>query len=172
MYTTFALLWLRAIARGAVARELTSDGRRHRPCRSGSCPSRRPQATADAARISAQALAPGRGRPRISSFSISRSSPLIAFSFNDSKRNITWQGFTLKYYDQAFHNSGLQEAFLRSIGIALTSTVVSTVIGSLLGLAIYRYRFPLKGPFEGLIYLPIVIPEICMAMAMRATSAR
>jgi len=33
------------------------------------------------------------------------------------------------------------------------------VIGSLLGLAIYRYRFPLKGAFEGLIYLPIVIPE-------------
>src|SRR6185312_8983655 len=93
---------------------------------------------------------------------------LIAFSFNDSKRNVTWQGFTLKYYDQAFHNSGLQEAFLRSIGIALTSTVLSTVIGSLLGLAIYRYRFPLKGPFEGLIYLPIVIPEICMAMAMRS----
>jgi len=32
---------------------------------------------------------------------------LIAFSFNDSKRNVTpWQGFTLKYYDQAFHNSG------------------------------------------------------------------
>jgi spermidine/putrescine transport system permease protein len=93
---------------------------------------------------------------------------LIAFSFNDSKRNVTWQGFTLKYYDQAFHNSGLQEAFLRSIGIALTSTVLSTVIGSLLGLAIYRYRFPLKGAFEGLIYLPIVIPEICMAMAMRS----
>jgi len=93
---------------------------------------------------------------------------LIAFSFNDSKRNVTWQGFTLKYYDQAFHNSGLQEAFLRSIGIAVTSTVVSTVLGAMLGLAIYRYRFPLKGPFEGLIYLPIVIPEICMAMAMRS----
>src|SRR5262249_38070267 len=41
---------------------------------------------------------------------------LIAFSFNDSKRNVTWQGFTLKYYDQAFNNTGLQEAFIRSIG--------------------------------------------------------
>jgi len=93
---------------------------------------------------------------------------LIAFSFNDSKRNVTWQGFTLKYYDQAFNNTGLQEAFIRSIGIALTSTIFSTVIGAMLGLAIYRYRFPLKGPFESLIYLPIVIPEICMAMAMQA----
>ena len=97
---------------------------------------------------------------------------LIAFSFNDSKRNVTWQGFTLQYYDQAFHNQGLQEAFARSIVIALCSTVVSTVLGAMLGLALYRYRFPLKGPFEGLLYLPIVIPEICMAMAMRAFFGR
>ena len=93
---------------------------------------------------------------------------LIAFSFNDSKRNVTWQGFTLKYYDQAFHNEQLQEAFARSIFIALCSTIISTAIGAMLGLALYRYRFPLKGPFEGLLYLPIVIPEICMAMAMRS----
>jgi len=42
-------------------------------------------------------------------------------------------GLHAQYYDQAFHNSGLQEAFLRSIGIALTSTVLSTAIGALLG---------------------------------------
>ena len=97
---------------------------------------------------------------------------LIAFSFNNSKRNVTWQGFTLDFYNQAFHNQGLQEAFARSIIIALCSTAVSTVIGALLGLALYRYRFPFKGPFEGLLYLPIVIPEICMAMAMRSFFGR
>jgi spermidine/putrescine transport system permease protein len=46
--------------------------------------------------------------------------------------------------------------------------VVSTIIGTLLGVALYRYRFPGKGPFEGLVHLPIVIPEVCMAVAMVA----
>ena len=91
---------------------------------------------------------------------------LIVFSFNDSKRNITWQGFTFKYYVQAYNNISLHDALINSLIIAFWSTLVSTVIGTMLGLALYRYRFPLKGPFEGLVHLPIVIPEICMAVAM------
>ncbi len=93
---------------------------------------------------------------------------LVAFSFNDSKRNITWQGFTLKYYAQAYNNEALQAAFLNSLIIATTSTVVSTTLGTMLGLALYRYRFPFKEPFDGWIHLPIVIPEICMGVAMLA----
>ena len=93
---------------------------------------------------------------------------LIAFSFNDSKRNITWQGFTLRYYEKAFNNSQLHEAFLNSLIIAGISTVVSTILGAMLGLALYRFRFPAQGPYEGLVHLPIVIPEICMAVAMVA----
>jgi spermidine/putrescine transport system permease protein len=93
---------------------------------------------------------------------------LIAFSFNDSKRNITWQGFTLKYYDKAFHNTALHDAFLNTLTIASTSTVVSTALGTMLGLLLHRYRFPGKGPFDGWIHLPIVIPEVCLGVAMLA----
>jgi len=70
---------------------------------------------------------------------------LIVFSFNDSKRNITWQGFTLKYYEKAFDNAQLHEAFVNSLTIAAVSTLVSTVLGTMLGLALYRFRFPGKG---------------------------
>ncbi len=97
---------------------------------------------------------------------------LIAFSFNDSKRNITWQGFTLKYYVKAFNNTALHEAFGHSMIIATTSTLVSTVLGTALGLALYRYRFPGKGPFEGWVHLPIMIPEVSMGVAMLAFFAR
>ena len=93
---------------------------------------------------------------------------LIVFSFNDSKRNITWQGFTLHYYDKAFHNTQLHEAFLNSMIIAGISTTVSTILGAMLGLALYRFRFPAQGPYEGMVHLPIVIPEICMGVAMIA----
>jgi spermidine/putrescine transport system permease protein len=93
---------------------------------------------------------------------------LVAFSFNDSKLNITWQGFTLKYYVQAFNNASLHEAFINSMIIAFWSTVVSTVLGTMLGLVLHRYRFPGKEPFDGWVHLPIVIPEISLGVAMLA----
>lgn len=93
---------------------------------------------------------------------------LIVFSFNDSKRNITWKGFTLRYYESAYENSQLHEAFLNSMIVASISTTVSTILGAMLGLALYRFRFPAQGPYEGMVHLPIVIPEICLAVAMVA----
>jgi spermidine/putrescine transport system permease protein len=93
---------------------------------------------------------------------------LVAFSFNDSKRNITWQGFTLRYYEKALDNTQLHDAFLNSLIVASISTSVSTILGAMLGLALYKFRFPFQGPYEGMVHLPIVIPEICMAVAMVA----
>ncbi|MGI9305144.1 MAG: ABC transporter permease [Gammaproteobacteria bacterium] len=97
---------------------------------------------------------------------------LVIFSFNNSKRNITWQGFTLKYYEKAYNNSQLHDAFINSLTIAGISTVVSTILGTMLGLALYRFRFAGKGAYEGLVHLPIVIPEICLGVAMLAFFAR
>jgi spermidine/putrescine transport system permease protein len=97
---------------------------------------------------------------------------LIAFSFNDSKRNVTWEGFTFDYYVKAFNNSSLHDTLMNSLIVAFWSTLFSTIIGALLGLALQRFRFPGKGPFEGLVHLPIVIPEICMAAAMLVFFAR
>ena len=97
---------------------------------------------------------------------------LVAFSFNNSRRNITWKGFTLKYYVKAFHNESLFEAFVNSMIVAGISTVVSTILGAMLGLALYRFRFPAKNAFDGWIHLPIIIPEICMGVAMLAFFSR
>jgi len=91
---------------------------------------------------------------------------LVAFSFNNSKRNVTWEGFTFDYYVKAFNNTSLHDTLLNSLIVAFWSTLVATVIGALLGVALQRFRFPLKGPYEGLIHLPIVIPEVCMAASM------
>lgn len=91
---------------------------------------------------------------------------LIAFSFNDSKRNIEWKGFTLKYYYKAFANDGLMEALVNSLTIAILATVLSLVLGALSALLLWRFRFPLKAGLEGTMSLPIVVPEICMGVAM------
>ena len=91
---------------------------------------------------------------------------LMVFSFNDSKRNIVWRGFTLKYYQQAFADSDLVTAFANSLTIAAASTVVSVALGALAALLLWRFRFPGKTALEGALGLPIVVPEICMGVAM------
>ena len=97
---------------------------------------------------------------------------LIAFSFNDSRRNIVWRGFTLKYYEKAWNNESLFEAFTNSLSIAFLSTIISTVLGTMVAVMLWRFRFPFKGAYEGAMALPIVIPEICMGIAMLAFFAR
>lgn len=91
---------------------------------------------------------------------------LMAFSFNDSKRNVVWKGFTLKYYVKALANDSLVEALVNSLTIALLATVISVVLGAMAGLMLWRFRFPLKGTVEGVMALPIIVPEICMGVAM------
>jgi spermidine/putrescine transport system permease protein len=91
---------------------------------------------------------------------------LMAFSFNDSRRNIVWKGFTLKYYAQALTDDSLLQAFANSLTIAAVSTVVSVVLGAMAALALWRFRFPGKTVLDGALALPIVVPEICMGVAM------
>ena len=91
---------------------------------------------------------------------------LVAFSFNDSRRNIVWRGFTLDYYRQALTDSGLMAAFGNSLTIAAVSTIVSVVLGALAAVALWRFRFPGRTAFQGALALPIVVPEICMGVAM------
>ena len=97
---------------------------------------------------------------------------LIAFSFNNSRRNIVWRGFTWAYYAKAWHNHSLIDAFVNSLAIAFCSTLMSTVLGVLAAVLLWRFAFPGKALYEGAIVLPIVIPEICMGVAMMAFFTR
>lgn len=97
---------------------------------------------------------------------------LIAYSFNDSKRNVVWRGFTLKYYERAMNNSELIEAFTNSLTIAFISTLFSVVLAALTAYVLWRFRFPFKAGYEGAMALPVVIPEICMGVALMAFFAR
>ena len=91
---------------------------------------------------------------------------LIVFSFNDSKRNIVWRGFTFKYYGKVFENDTLVTALGNSLTIAFLATLASVVLGTLAAVMLWRFRFPFKAGVEGTMALPIVVPEICMGVAM------
>ncbi len=91
---------------------------------------------------------------------------LMVFSFNNSRRNIVWRGFTLDYYAMVLSDEGLIQAFVNSLTIALVSTALSVVLGAATALLLWRFRFPFKPALEGALSLPIVVPEICMGVAL------
>jgi spermidine/putrescine transport system permease protein len=91
---------------------------------------------------------------------------LMAFSFNNSRRNIVWRGFTFDYYVKVFQDTDLLVAFGNSLTIAAISTLVSVILGALTAVLLWRFRFPGKTALEGALSLPIVVPEICMGVAM------
>ncbi|NIQ27093.1 MAG: ABC transporter permease subunit, partial [Gammaproteobacteria bacterium] len=72
----------------------------------------------------------------------------------------------------AWNNESLIEAFTNSLTIAFFSTVISVILGAMVAVLLWRFRFPFKGSYEGASALPIVIPEICMGVAMLAFFAR
>ena len=93
---------------------------------------------------------------------------LIVYSFNNSRRggNVIWKGFTTKYYEKAWGNDALIEAFVNSFTIAVISTIFATILGAMTAMVLWRWRFPFKPIYEGAVALPIVIPEICMGVAL------
>ncbi len=91
---------------------------------------------------------------------------LMVFSFNNSRRTTVWRGFTLDYYVKVLHDADLLTAFGNSLTIAAVSTVVSVILGAMTALMLWRFRFPAKPALEGALALPIVVPEICMGVAM------
>lgn len=96
---------------------------------------------------------------------------LVIFSFTRDQFGVRWTGFTLDWYVRLFNNERLMGASLNTLYVAFVATLVSTVLGTLLAMAMERYRFRGRTGVEALLYLPIVIPEIVMAVALLAFSA-
>jgi spermidine/putrescine transport system permease protein len=88
---------------------------------------------------------------------------VIVYSFNDSRLNAEWVGFTFGWYDKLFHNQDMLLAAGNSLLIGLTASAVATVLGTMAGLAMYRYRTRL---LSILVLAPIAIPEILMGVSL------
>jgi spermidine/putrescine transport system permease protein len=96
---------------------------------------------------------------------------MIAFGFNDpqGRFNFTWQGFTLEHWQNLFNRyPALNEAILNSLTVAVISTLVATLFGTLIALALTRYHFRGATPLNLLIFLPIATPEIVLGASLLA----
>jgi spermidine/putrescine transport system permease protein len=95
---------------------------------------------------------------------------VIAFSFNDpaGRFNYTWQGFTLDNWRNWDGIPGLREAMVKSLEIALISSLVATALGTLIALALVRYGFRGRSTTNLLIFLPMSTPEIVLGASLLA----
>lgn len=91
---------------------------------------------------------------------------LIVYSFNSSSMNIIFENFTFDWYQRLFNNSDLIESFINTLIVACISTIISTIIGTISAYGLYKYNFKGKELINGLIYVPIVIPEIVLGISL------
>jgi spermidine/putrescine transport system permease protein len=91
---------------------------------------------------------------------------VAVYSFNARAYGMVWSGFTPRWYGQLLQSPDKILAAENTIVLALASTAVSTLLGTLLGYGLSRYGFPGKRLFSWLMYIPVVIPDIVMAIAM------
>ena len=88
---------------------------------------------------------------------------VVVYSFNDSRLNAQWVGFTLDWYRKLFHNEEMLGAAWNSLLIGLTASVISTLLGTMAGYAMHRFKLRVL-PF--LVVAPIAIPEILTGVSL------
>ena len=93
---------------------------------------------------------------------------IVLFSFNDvrGRFNFVWQGFTLNHWLDPFKIPALTDAMILSLKIAAVSTLIATALGTLIALALIRYRFVGIAAVSLLILLPLTTPEVVMGSSL------
>ena len=89
---------------------------------------------------------------------------LAVYSVNDSRFSAKWEGFTLRWYPAFFGNERLVTALQRSLIIAILAVAIAAVLGTLMAVGLARYRFRGKTLYRGVSYLPLIVPDITMAV--------
>jgi len=90
---------------------------------------------------------------------------LIIYSFNENRFVSVWTGFSTHWYGEVFRDPAVRSALGVSLWLAFWSTVVSTIMGTLTAIVMERFKFWGKAAYDAILYLPIIIPDIVMALS-------
>lgn len=92
---------------------------------------------------------------------------MIVYSFNESRLATVWGGFSTKWYESLFSNRQVMAALMLSLKIALISATVATILGTMAGIAIVRFRkFKGRVLFSGLVTAPLIMPEVITGISL------
>jgi spermidine/putrescine transport system permease protein len=90
---------------------------------------------------------------------------VVVFAFNKSRDVTLWRGFTTAWFGRAWHDPSYIPAIKTSFKIAALNSVIATILGTMAALALARMRRVFRAPFDTLVYLTLVVPEIVIAVA-------
>ena len=91
---------------------------------------------------------------------------LVIFSFNSSRYVSQWEGFSLAWYAKLFADEAIGLALRNSLIVGGISTIISTIMGTLIAVGMERFRFRGQTALDSVLYLPIIIPDIAMAVML------
>ena len=93
---------------------------------------------------------------------------MMIFSVNQARRGLVWQGFTLKWYFKLFENDWILEAAWNTLLLAAVSTVIATILGTILAIAMDRFpwRRRTRTLLDIIMHIPVIIPDIVLAASL------
>ncbi len=91
---------------------------------------------------------------------------LVVNSFNEARFGGVWSGFTFKWYFELFKEKEIWHALGKSLAVALAASFLATLLGTVAALALYKYKSLLQKAHYGLLYTPLIIPDILMGASL------
>jgi len=91
---------------------------------------------------------------------------LVLFSFNESRLNIVWTGFTWEWYAALWRDRGLVRTLQNSLIVAAATTACSVALGTAGGWLLHRFRYRASAVLETLVFLPMIVPEVILGVSL------
>ena len=91
---------------------------------------------------------------------------LIVYSLTPTEYGVSWGGFTLKWYQAVFDNRNIQDALKVSLMVAIPTVLISTAIGTVTALTLYRSRFMGRALYQGILYIPLIMPDLVIGISL------
>ncbi|MHB8869451.1 MAG: ABC transporter permease [Thermoleophilia bacterium] len=91
---------------------------------------------------------------------------VVLYSFNSSETGFVWTGFSTSWYVRLFHDAGMRHGLRVSFVVGITTAFISTVFGTMASYAMARRTFRGRNAFNALVLMPLVVPEIVLAVAL------
>jgi len=91
---------------------------------------------------------------------------VIVYSFTPTEYGVSWEGFTLKWYQAVLENKNIQAALKVSLMVAIPSVLISTAIGTITAFTLYRYNFFGRALYQGILYIPLIMPDLVIGVSL------
>ena len=91
---------------------------------------------------------------------------VIIYSLTPTEYGVSWEGFTLKWYQAVLANENIMAALKVSLMVAIPTVLIATAIGTITAFTLYRYKFFGRALYQGILYIPLIMPDLVIGVAL------